>query len=422
VAWRDDFERQSMNLEFKIEGNEVWIMRSAGVQMDAYQELFHQVITKKAKLPAVVTCPYFLADEPVPVRITVPEFRHLKIEVADAAIGEKIEAEVLRYTANNRAQAIADEEHKALYARITKILAADGVTPQDVQAKKVTLSRRAQEELMRLCEEVRHTERHSVYWQFTCGQIPKADRAFVARWLLRRFTAEKDPSTRNDIETVFINHSDLALPELAEEVIRLVNDSRYGTNRSGLIYVLSKTKHPQAAEVIASVMDQGRLARSALRCLGSLKARQHEAQIRRYLRGPDSEVRREAKRTLKKIGCAVEQAPPPVHLVKNRKSLPSGLEEWSANLDFENLEPVLKTLTTCVDEGLGEQEVAEVIGVAEETQPEQTKAFRFPIKANGQPSELWVVIFMDDIDAPDLEIHANTAIIKKLDAVVDLGE
>jgi len=346
----------------------------------------------------------------------------LKIEVADAAIGQKIQAEVLRYTANNRAVALADEEHKALYARIAKILAPDGVTPQDVQADNVTLSRRAQEELMRLCEEVRHTERHSVYWQFTKGQVPKADRAFVARWLLARFAVEKDPSVRNDISTVFLNHSDLILRDLAEELIRLIKDSRYGTTRSGLIEMLAKTKHPQAAEVIASVMAEGNLAWSALRGLGSLKAKQHEAQIRRYLRDTDSEVRLEAKRALKKIGCPVDQAPPPVHLVKNRKSIPPNLEEWSANLDFENLEPVLKTLTMCVEEGFGAQEATEVLGVAEETRPEQTKAFRFPIKAKGQPGELWLVIFMDDIDSPDLEIHAHADVIQKLDATVDLKE
>jgi len=410
-----------MNFEVNIEGNEVWILRSAGIQMDAYQELFHQVITKKAKLPAVITCPYFLGDAPVSVQLTVPALRHFKIEVADAAVGEKIHAEILRYTANGGATALADEEHTALGARIAGILEPDGVTPQDIQAKKVTLTRRAQEALMRLCAEVRHTERHSVYWHFAVCGIPKPDRMFVARWLLERFAVEKDPAVRNDIETVFINHNDLALPELAEELVRLVKDARYGTSRSGLIYALAKTKCPQAAEVIASVMDQGKLAWSALRSLGSLKAKQHETQLRRYLRDPDFEVRLEAKRALKKIGCAVEQAPPAVHLVKNPKSIPHGLEEWSANLDFENLEPVLKTLAACVDEGFGAQEVAEVVGVAEETRPEQTKSFRFRIKASGQAGELWVVIFMDDIDSPDLEIHADAEVIKKLEAAVDLG-
>ena len=34
--------------------------------------------------------------------------------------------------------------------------------------------------------------------------------------------------------------------------------------------------------------------------------------------------------------------------------------------------------------------------------------------------ELWVVIFMDDIDSPDLEIHAPAALIKKFQPLVPL--
>jgi len=411
-----------MHFEVKIGGNEVWVMRAAGVEMDTYQELFHQVLTKKGKLPAVVTCPYFLSDEPVNVQITVLEFGHLKIEVADAEIGKKIHAAILLYSQPQPENVIGDPEHEALYARIDKILKPDGVTSDDVEANRVTLSRRAEEEFMRLCEEVHHTRRGNVYWQFTKCEIPKADRAFVARWLVKRFAVEKDPSVRNDIGTVFLNHSDFALRELAEDLIRLVKDSRYGVSRSGMIHVLAKTKHPRAAEVIASVMDEDQLAWSALKNLGILKAKQYEVQIRKFLRDTDSEVRLEAKRALKKIGRPVHIPPPPVHLVKNRKSIPKVLEEWSANLDFENLEPVLKTLTGCVDKGFGAQEIAEVMGVAEETRPEQTKAFRFPITLKRQESELWLVIFMDDIDSPDLEIHASAEVIKKFEASIDLKE
>ena len=411
-----------MQFEVEFGGNEVWTMRAAGVEMGAYQELYFQVIEKKAKLPAVVTCPYFLSDEPVNVQITVLTFAHFKIEVADEEIGKKIQAELLRYTANNRAMAIADEEHKALYARIGKILEPDGVTPEDVEANKVTLSRRAQEKLMALCDETHHAHRGKVYWQFTKCQIPKEDRAFVARWLLKRFTVEKDPCVRNDISTVFLNHRDLVWRELAEDVIPLIRNSRYGVSRSGLIDVLVKTRHPQGADVIASVLDQDRMAWSALHGLGQLKAKQYEPQIRKYLRHADSEIRLGAKRALKKMGCLVETAPPPVHLVKNRKLLPKGLEEWSTNLDMGDLKPTLEKLAECVDAGFGRMEIAEVVGVAEETRHDQTRAFRFPVTAQGQGSELWVVVFMDDIDSPDLYVFARPEIIQKFEASVDLEE
>jgi hypothetical protein len=402
--------------------NDVWVMRAAGVDMRAYQQLFHQVLGAKAKLPAVVNCPYFLSDEPVNVEITVLEFGHLKIEVADSAIGKKIHAEILRFDEQSRANACGNRGPGSLYARINKILEPDGVTSSDVEADKVTLSRRAQEEFMRLCEEVHFTDRHSIYWKFTKCEIPRADRAFVAHWLVNRFAVERDPFLRDGISTVFLNHSELALRELAGDLIRLIKDARYGTSRSGLLHVLAKTRHPQAAEVIAAVMDEDQLAWSALRNLGNLKAKQYAEQIKKYLRDSDSEVRQEAKRALKKIGYPIPTPPPPVHLVRNRKLLPKGLEEWSANLDFENLEPVLKTLAGCVDEGFGAREVAEVVGVAEDTREEQTRALRFPVTAQGQRSELWLVIFMDDIDSPDLEIHAAPEVIRKFEASVDLKE
>lgn len=276
---------------------------------------------------------------------------------------------------------------------------------------------------MGFCDEVHFIWRRIVYWQFTKCEIAKVDRAFVAHWLVERFKVEKDPSLRDDICSVFMNHSDLMLRELAGQVIGVIEDSRYGTSRNGMIYVLAKTKHLRAAEVFASVMDEDWMTRAALKNLGILKAKQFEPQIRKYLRDTDAETRLEAKRALKKIGCLVEKAPPPIHLVnKSRKSIPKGLKEWSANLDFENLEPVLKTLAAFIDEGFSTQEVAEVIGVAEETRPGQTKAFRFSITAKGKSSELWAVIFMDDIDSPDLGIYASTEVIQKLEATVNLTD
>jgi hypothetical protein len=116
------------------------------------------------------------------------------------------------------------------------------------------------------------------------------------------------------------------------------------------------------------------------------------------------------------MGCAVASSPSPVHLVKNRKSLPKGLEEWSSNLDFESLEPVLRTLAASIEAGFGAQKIAEVLGLAEETKVDQTKVFRFPIGTGGTPGELWLVIFMDDINSPYLAIYADPEVLTKFKA------
>lgn len=313
---------------------------------------------------------------------------------------------------------IGDPDHEALCSRIDHILAMSNIVPEVVVRRDATLNRQTQEELMKLCEQAHHTRRGLVYWQFAFYQVPKPDRAFVAGWLLKRFASEVNSSLRSSIDTVFLNQRGMILSEFADEVIRLLNDPSYGDCRSGMIYYLARLKHSQAAELIASVMDEGQLAWSALRGLGDLKAKQYEARVRKYLREPDSEIRLEAKRALKKMGCDVGKSPP-IHLVKGRKSVPKGLKEWSANLDFESLEPVLKSLASCVHDGFGSQEVAEVLSVTEETKPEHTKTFRFPI--NGGMSELWVSVFMDDIDCPDLYVHSDPELIKKFATNVELG-
>ena len=408
-----------MRFEVKIEGNEVWTLGAAGIEMKAYQDLDFKVITGKAKLPATVTCPYFLSEKPVEVQITVLARKHFEIEVANAGIAKSIQEEIKRFDPLSYGAA-GDRADKELRARIGKILNLDGLSLEDVQARKATLSRRTQEGLMKLCEEVHFAHSYSLYWPFVHSKIPKEDRVFVARWLFDRLAVEKCPGTRNNIETVFLNNRDLTVRELAEEAARLIKNPRLGVSRSAMSYYLTKLKHPQAAELIASVMDGENMAWSSLRCIGDLKAKQYEPHVRKYLRDPDSEIRLEAKRALKKMGCDVGKAPPPIHLVKGKKSMPKGLEEWSANLDFETLEPVLKSLAGCVHDGFGSQEVAEILGVAEETKPEQTKAFRFVV--NGGMNELWVAVFMDDINSPDLYVHGHPGLIKKFAATVDLPE
>jgi hypothetical protein len=121
---------------------------------------------------------------------------------------------------------------------------------------------------------------------------------------------------------------------------------------------------------------------------------------------------------LKKMGLPVETPPPATHLVKNRRLLPKGLKEWSSNLDIEDVEPILQALSRCIEGGFGPQEIAEIAAVVDEMEPEQTKAFRFPISANGTKDELWLIVFMDDVDSPDLEIHASAEVIRKLNNTV----
>ena len=134
----------------------------------------------------------------------------------------------------------------------------------------------------------------------------------------------------------------------------------------------------------------------------------HIPKIRKYLRDPSNDVRRQAKKTLQKLGVAVEAPPTPRHLVKNRRSYPKSLQEWSSNLDMDDLVPTLKKLARCIDKGFGESEIAEVAAVAEDTPVEQTRTFRFPVRSRDRTGDLWIELFMDDTDAPDVARHSRT--------------
>jgi hypothetical protein len=75
-------------------------------------------------------------------------------------------------------------------------------------------------------------------------------------------------------------------------------------------------------------------------------------------------------------------------------------------------------LAKCIKSGFGPHEIAEVAGVVDEMKNEQTKAFRFSISVDGKKSEVWLVVFMDDIDSPDLEIHSSPELIWKLNEML----
>ena len=412
-----------MNFEVRLTNQiAVWAMRAAGLDPVNYQQIFFDVLDRKVKLPADVFCPYFPSDEPVNVRVTVDSFGSptacVKIEVEDEAIGNRIQEKLAHYSEENRGLSVLKRERENLQGRLNEILKRDGLTLNDIQAQKAVMSKATLESLMQFYAETEPAFRHDAGWVFRKEVIAKADRPFVARWLVGLFPAEKDPAVWYDTAGLLFNG--LAVAEIADDLIGLIRNRRYGACRGGLCDALVQTKDSRAAEVIASVLDEEGVTVCALECLGKLKAVNYVEPVRKYLRHPDANVRREAKRTLLKLGFPVETPPPPVHLVKAPDSVPNGLEEWSANLDPEDLQPALEKLTACLEGGFGRKEIAEIEGVADAMKPEQTRAFRFPVRALGEPGELWVVVFMDDIDSPDLYIYARPEVIRKFGASVEL--
>jgi hypothetical protein len=100
--------------------------------------------------------------------------------------GKKLEY----YSLANDGEGIFWEEHKALWAGIEKILRADKLSYDKLQAGEAVLTRGAIEGLMRFCQRTEPIRRSDIYALFTDNCVPKSERQTVAAWLIERF--EKD--------------------------------------------------------------------------------------------------------------------------------------------------------------------------------------------------------------------------------------
>jgi hypothetical protein len=430
-----------MQFEAKLPaGIAIWALRQASLDTKALGQLSFDYFDKnKVLFPATVQSRYLHSDRSIPVVMTVFGFglperidrwmddngkivikrgaslkvpTHIRIDIADEDAGAEIKKVLDNYSFENDGEGVFWRDHCALYERIDDALKPEGLSVAKLQRGAV-LTRPAIDALMQLGEKVERFQWVDIHHLFGRNAVPKKERALIAPWLIKRYESDFESD-----DQLGMRIWDNAVPEIAEDLIRLIEDRRYDHHRGPLCQALAETKHPRAADVIVSVMDEKWMAQWCLWALRKTRgAEKHIPKIQKFLCNPVSDVRRDAKKLLKKLGVPVEVPPPPVHLVKGKRHVPKGLEEWSANLDMDDLAPTLQKLAAAIEEGFAQTEIAEIIGVAEEMEPEQTKALRFPIKTNGAESELWVVIFMDDINSPDLYIHAGAKVVQKLDSV-----
>jgi hypothetical protein len=430
-----------MQFEAKLPaGIAIWALRQASLDTKALGQLSFDYFHKnKVSFPATVQSRYVRSGKSIPVVMTAFGFglperidrwmdengkivikrgaslkipTHLRIEIADENAGAEIKKLLNYYSFENDGEGVFWRDHCALYERIDEALKPEGLSMAELQRGAV-LTRPAIEALMRLGEKVERYQWRDIHHLFGANRIPKKDRAIIAPWLVKRF----ESGLEND-DQLGVRIWDNAAPEIAEDLIRLIEDRRYEHHRGPLCRALAETKHPRAADVIASVMDEKWMEQWCLGALGKTRgAEKHIPKIQKLLSHPVSDVRRDAKKLLKKLGVAAEIPPAPVHLVKGKRHVPEGLEEWSTNLDMDDLAPTLEKLALCIEEGFARTEIAEVMAVAEEMEPDQTKTFRFPIKTGGVVSELWIVAFMDDGSSPDLYIHAEGKVVQKFDLI-----
>ncbi|MGI8908800.1 MAG: HEAT repeat domain-containing protein [Candidatus Sumerlaeaceae bacterium] len=399
------------------------ILEKAGFLSRPYYEAAYSVTYRDARLPIKLSLPYYDCEEVQHISAVLKDLSQnsafLSFKIADKTIAEKVSAVFARYSADDEGLAkwkadieTASDKYWAVRPAIDRILALDNQSVFKLESFGGTISSRAVHDLIELCDQTEPEYRKIVYQVFIAHhklRVHRRDKEKLCRYLIKLFPQEcRNPE--NAVNTVLCDH---VVPTIAEDLERLIRNRCSANRNGGVIYALARTKHPRAAELIASVMDQPLSTVFALQALGVLRASKHSDDVRKYLNNPNSEVRREAKKALKQMGADLSEKPSPVHLTK-RRTVPKKLDEWSENLDITELEPFLAGLSELVDNGFGSLEVAEVVSVVENQKLDQTRVFRFPVNVDGHDAELWISIFMDDTESPDVAVYGPADLIRSL--------
>jgi len=395
-------------------------LEKAGLDPQPYLRLEYKLMDEreapvaKPKGKAMADCAYLKSDYPVRVHVQVVEYglpTTLRVQVSDGRYGREIRKTLEALAEKDKKNVESERRHTTLWGGIGGILAKEDKTLEDVESGKKKLSSGGLTRLIALAKNLEPEHRNNLH--SACLWVSKGDQERAVRWLIEEF---KRPKADDQLG---VRIWEMAMPVVADDLIELIRNRKYGEERGPICLALAKTRNKQAAGVIASVLAERGVTRWAIQALGMLKAREQGAKVRRYLKDKNPDVRREAKKTLRKMGMPVEIPPPPVHLVKLSRKLPRELEEWSAGVEVDDVRKILGEVGKLV-KGFGKAEIAEVVGVAEEMEVEQTRAFRFRVKRNGKAEELWVTLYMDDIDSPDLAIFASAEVVARLEKRVKL--
>ena len=93
----------------------------------------------------------------------------------------------------------------------------------------------------------------------------------------------------------------LAADEIAEDMIKLAINPRYGKAREMIVLGLGKLKQPRVVDVLTDLLHDEEVVGHAVMALGRLRAHSARPRIEPLLRHPKPWVRREAKKALARM-------------------------------------------------------------------------------------------------------------------------
>lgn len=96
----------------------------------------------------------------------------------------------------------------------------------------------------------------------------------------------------------------LASDELAEDLMRLARERRYGRAREMVVLALGKLKDPRAADVLLYLLEDDEVVGHAVSALGKLRVAKARSRIEPLVEHPKAWIRQEARKALLRIDRA----------------------------------------------------------------------------------------------------------------------
>lgn len=124
------------------------------------------------------------------------------------------------------------------------------------------------------------------------------------RMLVAEFERARDPDNVGLRWAIGNALEVLASDDLAEDLMRLACERRYGRAREMVVLALGKLKDPRVTDVLVNLLGDEEVVGHAVSALGKLRAGKARSHIEPLLEHPKAWVRKEARKALASIGRA----------------------------------------------------------------------------------------------------------------------
>jgi len=307
-----------------------------------------------------------------------------------------------------------DDEDSLAWRAPERALIAAGCPPIPCDRRTRKLDSVAAAVLMNVYEtSVAFRARERVLFLLQAPKTGNQVKDLLGRWLIDQFPRFENRRHRDQIGCALL---DLVCPGHVDALARLIANESLGASRSVLCSVVGKTRTLSGAQVLATQLG-GSLAAPALNGLAVLgpRAAGEASAVRAILSDSRPAVRRLAKRALQRMGLAVEPSPSISHLISGESSPPAQYVEWSVNLDIDDLADALGVVGSVTQGGFGTAGAAEIASVVEAMRVDEIRRFKFPVQFRGEPYEIWLSVFLDDNDSPDLWLAAHPDLVLEVE-------